>query len=218
MNETSNSFTVNKNIDRTDSQMFNSKASIEINQYPKERDITKATQIKDKIIQNWERSINERRVFKYGYWLIFHYILCWVKCRKEKSMRLKKNFRDQVYYNVGQDKLVNELDWVTIIKSIRRLKILTQILLNKKQRFLLKFQRNEVIDSSSSGTSDEGQINIIDLMKSSNTAYKKMINGKIQRNMTSLKNKPFKDIDIRIIKGSHFLVYLCQLVGLSSLK
>lgn len=30
----------------------------------------------------------------------------------------------------------------------------------------MKFQRNNIIDSSSSGTSDEGQLNIVDLMKS----------------------------------------------------
>ena len=81
-------------------------------------------------------------------------------------MRLRPRFRDHLYFEIGQEKLLEELDWVTIIKAVRQLKLLTQVLLSKKQKFLMKFQRNNVIDSSSSGTSDEGQMNIVDLMES----------------------------------------------------
>lgn len=76
-------------------------------------------------------------------------------------MRKKKHFRDHVYFEVGQEKLLDELDCVNMIKAIRQLRILTQVLLTKRQKFLIKFQRNNVIDSSSSGTSDEGQMNIV---------------------------------------------------------
>ena len=81
-------------------------------------------------------------------------------------MRLMPKFRDHLYFEIGQEKLLEELDCVSIIKAVRQLKILTLVLLNKRQKFMMKFQRNNVIDSSSSGTSDEGQMNIIDLMES----------------------------------------------------
>ena len=120
-------------------------------------------------------------------------------------MRRKKYFRDHVYFDVGQEKLQEELDWVTIIKSIRRLKILTQLLLTKKQKFLMKFQRNDVIDSSSTGTSDEGQLNIIELMKSKNIKHKEIVNRKINNNIASFDNMELKDIDLRIIKGKSLI-------------
>lgn len=201
MNETTNALSKKQRTAQTESELFYEKAISEIKQYSKEENIAKASEIKESILDNCQKSMNERRVFKYGYCLILHYIFCWVRCRNEKSMRYKKHFRDQVYYNVGQEKLVDELDWVTIVKSIRRLKMLTQILLSKKQKFLLKFQRNDIIDSSSSGTSDEGQINIIDLMKSKSSNHKTIINDKIKRNLSSYKAKELKDNDIRIIRG-----------------
>lgn len=201
MIESKNPLAIRKRLPETESEIFHENATAEMKQYINEENAEKAVAIKSNILDNCQKSMNERRVFKYGYWLILHYIFWCVKCRKEKSMRKKRNFRDHVYYNVGQIKFVDELDWVTIIKSIRRIKMLTQILLNKRQKFLLKFQRNEVIDSSSTGSSDEGQINIIDLMKSKNKKHQDMINDKINRNISSYKQKELKDTDIRIIKG-----------------
>jgi len=199
--ETKNPLAIRKRLPETESEIFHENATAEMKQYINEENTEKAVAIKSNILDNCQKSMNERRVFKYGYWLILHYIFWCVKCRKEKSMRKKRNFRDHVYYKVGQIKFVDELDWVTIIKSIRKIKMLTQILLNKRQKFLLKFQRNEVIDSSSTGSSDEGQINIIDLMKSKNKKQQDMINDKINRNISSYKQKELKDTDIRIIKG-----------------
>ena len=201
MIETKNPLAIRKRLPETESEIFHENATAEMKQYINEENTEKAVAIKSNILDNCQKSMNERRVFKYGYWLILHYIFWCVKCRKEKSMRKKRNFRDHVYYKVGQIKFVDELDWVTIIKSIRKIKMLTQILLNKRQKFLLKFQRNEVIDSSSTGSSDEGQINIIDLMKSKNKKHQDMINDKINRNISSYKQKELKDTDIRIIKG-----------------
>ena len=116
-------------------------------------------------------------------------------------MRKRPIYRNHVYFDVGQEKLLEELDCVTIIKSIRKLRILTQLLLTKKQKFLIKFQRDNVIDSSSSGTSDEGQLNIIDLMKSKNEDHKKIINEKIEKNITGFNAMEIKGINMRVIKG-----------------
>lgn len=65
----------------------------------------------------------------------------------------------------------------------------------------MKFQRNNVIDSSSSGTSDEGQMNIVDLMASKNSKHVEIVNKKIQKAVYSFDNKQLKDLDKRIIAG-----------------
>jgi len=190
-----------KGFEVTESEKFHEKANRDIACFKKSQKTQEDVELKSKILHNWEKSMRDRRVFKYGYLSIFHYILCWVVCRRDKSLRTKPKFRDHVYFSVGQEKLHDELDCVTIIKSIRKLRILTQLLLTKKQKFLIKFQRDNVIDSSSSGTSDEGQLNIIDLMKSQNAKHKKIINEKIKNNISSFENKDIVGIDMRVIKG-----------------
>ena len=65
----------------------------------------------------------------------------------------------------------------------------------------MKFQRIDVIDSLSSGTSDEGQMNIIDLISSKNVKYAEIINRKIERVISRYKSKDLKEVDKRIISG-----------------
>ena len=153
-----------KNRPTTESEAFHKRTVNQVNEFSNKNSAN--PELKEQILKNWEKSMRERRVFKYGYLDILHYLFCWVICRRKRTLSKKPKFRDHLYFEVGHEKLLDELDWVTIIKSIRKLEILTQILLNKRQKFMMKFQRNNVIDSSSSGTSDEGQLNIVDLMKS----------------------------------------------------
>ncbi|CAI2387341.1 unnamed protein product [Moneuplotes crassus] len=158
--------------------------------------------IKGEILERCEKSMRERRVFKYGYFHIFHYLCCCrLVCRRKRNMRLMPYFRDQLYYNIGEEKLLEELDCVTIIKAVRQLKLLTAVLLTKKQKFLMKFQRNNVIDSSSSGTSDEGRVNIVDLMESKNEKHAEIVNKKINKVINSFTNQDMNEIDSRIISG-----------------
>jgi hypothetical protein len=70
-----------------------------------------------------------------------------------------------LYFGVGKDKFLEELDLINIIKTMRKVKILTQVLLSNKQKYLLKFQKNNVIDSTSSGTSDEEIENIAKILE-----------------------------------------------------
>jgi hypothetical protein len=60
---------------------------------------------------------------------------------------------------------LEELDLVNILKTMRKVRILTQVLLSNKQKYLLKYQKNNVIDSTSSGTSDEEIENIAKILE-----------------------------------------------------
>ncbi|CAI2359482.1 unnamed protein product [Moneuplotes crassus] len=162
---------------------------------------SEGNQFKENVLERCEQSMRERKVFKYGYKDILHYLFCCAFCRRKRSMRLKPGFREHLYFEIGQEKLLDELDCVTIIKAVRQLKLLTAVLLNKRQKFLMKFQRNNVIDSSSSGTSDEGQMNIIDLMASKNKKHVEIVNKKINKVIESFCDKPFQEIDKRVISG-----------------
>ena len=49
-----------------------------------------------------------------------------------------------MYYE-GEERYLKDLDWVSIVKSIRELKALTRILLNQQQRQILEFERASVL-------------------------------------------------------------------------
>ncbi|CAI2387803.1 unnamed protein product [Moneuplotes crassus] len=186
----------------TESEKFHVETLRDIKNFNDLKEDQRSKSNKTDILDKCEESMRERRVLRYGYSDILHYIFCCVICRRKKSMRLLPRFREHLYYEIGQEKLLEELDCVTIIKSVRQLKLLTLVLLTKSQKFMMKFQRNNVIDSSSSGTSDEGQMNIISLMeKSQNIQHSKLVDKKINKAITRFKNKKLQEVDQRIVSG-----------------
>ena len=51
---------------------------------------------------------------------------------------------------------MQELDCSSVLKTIRRLKLLSQVFFTRKQKLFLRFQKKNVLDSESSSTdSDE---------------------------------------------------------------
>jgi hypothetical protein len=76
-------------------------------------------------------------------------------------------------YKIGHEKLEKELDVINIIKHLRQLRLMTNFLLTKEQRMLLKFQRKNVIDtSSSSSDSDHHTYDTMKLLNSKSSLIK----------------------------------------------
>ena len=116
-------------------------------------------------------------------------------------MRTKKKYRRHLYYRIGEEKLYHELDCISLIKTIRHLKIMTQLLFSKHQEFLIKFQRNNVIDSSSSSTSDEGNTNIVKYFRSTVNYDKEKVENKLKSNSNWYKQNQLTQMDLKIIRG-----------------
>ena len=51
-------------------------------------------------------------------------------------------------YSEGEDRYLQDLDCVNIVKAIRELKALSRVMLNQQQRQLLAFERESVLPSS----------------------------------------------------------------------
>ena len=51
-------------------------------------------------------------------------------------------------YSEGEDRYLKDLDWVSIVKSIRELKALIRVILNQQQRQILEFERESVLPSN----------------------------------------------------------------------
>jgi hypothetical protein len=56
---------------------------------------------------------------------------------------------------VGVEKLQEELDCVSVIKSIRQLKIISRVLLKKNHNFFIKFNKKNVIGSTTEDSDED---------------------------------------------------------------
>ena len=109
-----------------------------------------------------------RTRFIYGYIEILHAIFickCLKNNKKDKTMTTLE--RRQVLYHKGEEKLERELDVVNLLRSIRQLRLMAQVLLGPQERMLLKFQRKNVIETtSSSSDSDHYKEDTVKLLNS----------------------------------------------------
>ena len=113
----------------------------------KENDVNKDR--KRRIFETIRFVIFNRQKFNYNWYDICEYILCCIRCRRNKSIRKIPKYRKHAYYNVGEEKLLNELDVISVIKAIRSLEAINKVLFTREQRLLLKFQSKDIIASSS---------------------------------------------------------------------
>ena len=147
------------NIDKFKEDIINTFDSLK-----EENDVDTKRQGKQKIIAAIKDFIFNRTLFKYGYLDIIQYIFWWVLWRRRVSVKRNLKLRNHSYYRVGEDKLNEELDWISVIKAIRQLKLISKVLLTNKLNFLMKLNRANVIDSTSSH-SDDVHLNIMQVIK-----------------------------------------------------
>lgn len=84
-----------------------------------------------------------------------------------------------------------------MIKAIRQLKLISRVLLTRRQNFLMKFNRENVIDSASQSSVDEdSRVNFIESMRKGN-----QIQREIDYHLGALVGKELNVIDTKIFKG-----------------
>ena len=75
--------------------------------------------------------------------------------------------KKHVLFKKGVSKLECELDVVNLVRSIRQLRLMAQVLLGPSERLLLKFQRKNVVETtSSSSDSDHHKYDTMKLLNS----------------------------------------------------
>ncbi|CAI2386528.1 unnamed protein product [Moneuplotes crassus] len=191
-----------------DSQSYSSSRN-NIRETSKDQDIPEQDQEnlkKKKLLEKCENNMKARRPFSYGYCHIIQNFLCCIACRSKRKIFKTPNLQRHAYFTIGKHKLTQELDCITLIKTIKQLKILTQVLLTKEQKFLIKYQRQNIINSASSDSSDEVQKgqprrNHVQMVGMERVRKQSVEGFKISKVIEELKRKRLDDVDIRIIKG-----------------
>lgn len=110
-------------------------------------------------------------------------------------------FRNQAFYEAGEDKLQDELDVVSLIKTIRSFQQVSSIIFTKEQRMLLKFQNKDIMRSTSEDSDDVAYNNVVHSMRSKHPIIKDKFNRRIDQLMSKYESKPLDKVDRQILKG-----------------
>ena len=137
------------------------------------------------------------------------YIFTCVCLRCKNKNRRNPSLKPHFLLAKAEDKFMNELDAIRIVRTLRKFKMLAQALLTQKHRLILKFQRMNLVEtSSSSSDSDDNSYDTLRLMENKNalvrlTMYgkvKKMIRGFTGRDMDPLEQNMIRGLFIRKLK------------------
>lgn len=112
--------------------------------------------------------------------------------RKWPHLRQTPKNRQLLFYQKGEDRINRELDVLNILKSIRKIKYLMKILLDKDQRRLLKLKTTEYIPS------DFDEYDPTDFKKT--ILKNKMINAFVD----NLRKKKMKRSDVKLLEITGF--------------
>ncbi|TNV85024.1 hypothetical protein FGO68_gene16794 [Halteria grandinella] len=157
----------------------------------------------DSILKNILDTILLRKRFGYGYPEIFHFL---IKCRCLVSRHRKKDQssmdKSHLLYDKGNAKLGHELDIINLVRSIRQLRLLSQVLIGPTERMLLKFQRKNMIETtSSSSDSDHHDYDTVKLLNSKKGLVKLQQIVKIKKSLDQLKDQEIGQAEKNMMKG-----------------
>ncbi|CDW85794.1 UNKNOWN [Stylonychia lemnae] len=168
--------------------------------------IEKEFKFKDKIEQkdigNVLFAFLNRGRFSYTIQDIIHYILKCMCFRNIEENRRKKLYKRHFLFDKAQEKFGQELDAIRIVKTLRKFKMLAQALLSQKHRLVLKFQRQNLIEtSSSSSDSDNNNYDTVRLMENTNPLIRLVMFGKLKKMMTGFSGKQLEPLERNMMRG-----------------
>lgn len=130
-----------------------------------------------------------RARFSYTISNILEYTFRCFCLRSVDDNRREKSFKKHFLFNKAEDKFMNELDVVRIVKTLRKFKMLAQALLSQRHRMVLRFQRQNLVEtSSSSSDSDDNNYDPVRLMENRNPMVRLITYGKVKKMMTQFQS------------------------------
>ena len=156
------------------------------------------------------KNIINRTRFYYTWFDALEYLvrcLCIRKVRFSKAKMTKEEWSETVrkhyLFQKGSIKLAKELDVIAILKALRRVKLLTQTLITQRQKMLLRFQRQNIIESSpSSGDSEsDHKLDPVNMLESKNPLVRLVILVKLKKMTQSYLKAELDQTDRRLING-----------------
>ncbi|TNV82719.1 hypothetical protein FGO68_gene2428 [Halteria grandinella] len=154
--------------------------------------VTAFQQILDAVKE--EEQMSPRDIFVYA-----------IKClclRDTGDDRREKSTKKHFLFEKAEEKFMNELDVVRIVRSLRKFKMLAQALLTQKHRMILRFQRQNLVEtSSSSSDSDDNLYDPVRLMENKNPLVRLVTYGKVKKMMKEFKGRDIDMLERNMMRG-----------------
>ena len=97
---------------------------------------------------------------------------------------------------------MGELDAVKIVRTLRKFKMLAQAMLSQKHRLILRFQRQNLIEtSSSSSDSDDNLYDPVRLMENKNPLVRLVTYGKVKKMMKDFVGANIDNLEKNMMRG-----------------
>ena len=97
---------------------------------------------------------------------------------------------------------MNELDVVRVVKTLRKFKMLAQAMLSQRHRMILRFQRYNLVEtSSSSSDSDDNAYEPVRLMENKNPLVRLTAYGKVKKIMKQFEDHKIDNVERNIMRG-----------------
>ena len=113
-------------------------------------------------------------------------------------MKIKSHY----FFEKAEENFLKELDVVRVVKTLKKYKMLAEAMLSQKHRLLLKFQRQNLIETtSSSSDSDDNTYDELAMMESKNPMVQLMTYGKIKKMMCQFKGKKVDNLERNMMRG-----------------
>lgn len=145
-----------------------------------------------------------RRRLNYNTWHIFEYLICCLWCRQRSN---RKRWKNHLLFLRAEDKLNEQLDVVNIIRWIEQLKLMSKCMLNNKQKFWLKFQKEHLLeldansDAERKRKKEDLKAETYDLIKTLHKGDKKIVENKLKKMINYLQHSNRNEFDQKIIQG-----------------
>ncbi|CDW90251.1 UNKNOWN [Stylonychia lemnae] len=147
-------------------------------------------------------SFISRMRFNYNLKAIFQYITQCLCIRDLSRRRNKRYYKRHYLYKKGEEKLGQELDVIQLLKTQRKFRMLSQAMLSQKHRMLLRFQRQNLLETASeSSDSDDNNLDTLHLMENKNPLIRLVIYGKLKKMMKAFEGKKLKMIERNLMRG-----------------
>ncbi len=134
--------------------------------------------------------------------MLLKYVLTCLCFRFVDRNRRKRGIKPHFLFAKAEDKFMKELDAIRIVKTLRKFKMLAQAMLSQKHRIVLKFQRQNLIEtSSSSSDSDDNNYDSLRLMENPNPLIKLVMFGKLKKMIKGFTGKTLEPLERNLIRG-----------------
>jgi hypothetical protein len=125
--------------------------------------------------------VNRSR-FRYSTKHIIEYVLRCLCLRDLEEQKDRMSIKRHFLFQKAEEKFMQELDVVRIVKTLRRFKMLSQALLAQRHRLLLRYQRMNLVETEdSSPDSDDQDFDPVRMVENSNPMVRLISYGRVKK-------------------------------------